>query len=279
MSVPRLQRSLVSMRHIDIDMAAYDEAQLAMMEEMCIVVDFEDRVIGKDTKKRVHLVEDGVCMHDCAPPHRAFSVFLFDEECQLLVQQRAANKILFPLHWANTCCSHPLAEGATFLGATVHGEADGARGTIRAARRKLSQELGISPDAVPFESFRYVTRVHYKAPLPGAAPAWGEHEMDYILLCQRPRALIEAALDPNPNEVASVRWLSQAECRDFVAADRHDADAHLISPWFGTIARELLDPWWTALERGEEIVPDGKIHRLAGAHEAMTPREASAASA
>jgi isopentenyl-diphosphate delta-isomerase type 1 len=54
--------------------------------------------------------------------HRAFSVFLFNERGELLLQQRAAAKITFPGAWTNTCCSHmlhtpdELEEGA-FLGA------------------------------------------------------------------------------------------------------------------------------------------------------------------
>ena len=179
-----------------------------------------------------------------------------------------------------------MAEGATFLGEPVHGEAAGADGTIRAARRKLNQELGISFDAVPTDSFRFVTKVHYKAPLPGASPKWGEHEVDYILLCQRPRAEIEATLELNPNEVVDVRWLTQEECTEFVngAPSPHDTSlpmwpdevaprhAEKISPWFGTIARELLHPWWTRLKAGggvASVAPDGAIHRLAGAEEAM----------
>ena len=179
------------------------------------------------------------------------------------------------------------------MGNPIHGEADGPLGTIRAARRKLSQELGIAPEAVPEDSFHFVTKVHYKAPLPGHDPKWGEHEVDYILLCQRPRAVIEASLDLNPNEVSDVRWLTQEECREFVegaaAPDGGDGShegrgsddvadkghGELISPWFGTIARELLHPWWDALKRGELVEPDGLIHRLAGAEEAMRPGAAN----
>lgn len=40
--------------------------------------------------------------------HRAFSVFLFNSENKLLLQQRATEKITFPDMWTNTCCSHPL---------------------------------------------------------------------------------------------------------------------------------------------------------------------------
>ena len=52
----------------------------------------------------------------------------------------------------------------------IYGEADSSQGTIRAARRKLGQELGIAAEAVPEESFSFLTKVHYKAPLPGPAP-------------------------------------------------------------------------------------------------------------
>jgi isopentenyl-diphosphate delta-isomerase len=261
-----------------LDFTQYDSAQLAMMEEMCIVVDFDDAVIGEGTKKDVHLI-DGVCMLPAGPPHRAFSVFLFDEQWRLLLQKRCSDKILFPLHWANTCCSHPLADGATFLGAPIHGEADGHRGTIRAARRKLHQELGIANEAVPEDAFRFVTKVHYKAPLPGPDPKWGEHEVDYILFCQRPRKVIEATLNLNPNEVVDTRWLTQEECKAFVdgaddpqgPSDNVVTHDEIISPWFGAIARELLHPWWEALKRGDinAVPPDGKIHRLAGGKEAM----------
>ena len=40
--------------------------------------------------------------------HRAFSVFLFNADDKLLLQQRASTKITFPSLWTNTCCSHPL---------------------------------------------------------------------------------------------------------------------------------------------------------------------------
>ena len=40
--------------------------------------------------------------------HRAFSAFIFDSNGKLLLQQRAKEKITFPLDWTNTCCSHPL---------------------------------------------------------------------------------------------------------------------------------------------------------------------------
>jgi isopentenyl-diphosphate delta-isomerase len=269
----RPDRALLS-TNAGVDFSQYDEAQLAMMEEQCIVVDRDDNIVGEDSKKNVHLI-DGPCMRPGGLPHRAFSVFLFDEDWNLLLQKRCDDKILFPLHWANTCCSHPLADGATFLGSVVRGEQKGPPGTVQAARRKLEQELGLAPEALPAECFQFVTKVHYKAPLPGKDPQWGEHEIDYILLAQRPRAAIEASLALNPNEVCDARWVSQEECLAFVAgagnphgATEAERAGEWISPWFGAIHDELLHPWWDALRAGRTVEADGAIHRLEGADEA-----------
>lgn len=101
--------------------------------------------------------------------HRAFSVFLFDHDNKLLLQQRATEKITFPDMWTNTCCSHPLGiPGET--GTTL---TESIAGVKRAAQRKLDHELGIKAEQVPIEEFKFLTRIHYKAPSDGK---WGEHE-------------------------------------------------------------------------------------------------------
>nr|KAJ3418833.1 isopentenyl-diphosphate delta-isomerase idi1 [Polyrhizophydium stewartii] len=96
--------------------------------------------------------------------HRAFSVFIFNEAGELLLQQRADEKITFPGYFTNTCCSHPLM---------VQDELDGEAGARRAAQRKLEHELGIPAHEVPLEKLNYLTRIHYLAPSDGL---WGEHE-------------------------------------------------------------------------------------------------------
>lgn len=101
--------------------------------------------------------------------HRAFSVFLFDPHNRLLLQQRASEKITFPDMWTNTCCSHPLG----IPGETGSELSEAVQGVRRAARRKLDQELNIQAAQVPLEKFRFLTRIHYKAPSDGK---WGEHE-------------------------------------------------------------------------------------------------------
>ena len=101
--------------------------------------------------------------------HRAFSAFVFDSQNRLLLQQRATEKITFPDMWTNTCCSHPLAvPGET--GSTLE---EAVLGVKRAAVRKLDQELGIKSTQISIENFKFLTRIHYKAPSDGK---WGEHE-------------------------------------------------------------------------------------------------------
>jgi isopentenyl-diphosphate delta-isomerase type 1 len=69
--------------------------------------------------------------------HRAFSVFLFNEEGKLLLQKRASEKITFPDCWTNTCCSHPLTRPDEII-------TENQLGVKNAATRKLEQELGIT---------------------------------------------------------------------------------------------------------------------------------------
>jgi isopentenyl-diphosphate delta-isomerase len=103
--------------------------------------------------------------------HRAFSVFLFDSQNRLLLQQRATEKITFPDMWTNTCCSHPLGiPGETGVGLDAS-----VQGVRRAAVRKLDHELGIPSSQVPIDDFKFLTRIHYKSPSDGK---WGEHESE-----------------------------------------------------------------------------------------------------
>ena len=103
--------------------------------------------------------------------HRAFSVFLFDSQNRMLLQQRASEKITFPDMWTNTCCSHPLG----VPGETGSELLEAVQGVRRAAQRKLNHELNIRTAQVPQDQFRFLTRIHYKAASDGK---WGEHESE-----------------------------------------------------------------------------------------------------
>ena len=116
---------------------ALNKTQEQLLEEKCILINDQDEVIGEATKRECHLnsnIKKGML-------HRAFSVFLFSNNKELLLQQRSDEKITFPGRFTNTCCSHPLScpqelEENDFLGVR------------RAAQRKLHHELGIKASEV-----------------------------------------------------------------------------------------------------------------------------------
>lgn len=227
-------------------LATADPEQVAMMEERVILLDTSDNVIGHASKKESHLntsIESGML-------HRAFSVFLFTPDNKLILQKRSADKITFPAFWANTCCSHPLYRPAEL-------EARDQLGVKNAAVRKLQQELGIPPEDVPLESFTFLTRVHYKANGGSADGIWGEHEIDYILICRPGRPV---RMTPNTNEVAEVRSFDRDELRTWVQTAESRGD--LISPWFRIIEETLLHKWWDAMDTDTlESLADTKIHK------------------
>jgi isopentenyl-diphosphate delta-isomerase len=95
-----------------------------------ILVDEADNEIGTMEK---------MTAHEQAVLHRAFSVFLFNDANQLLLQKRALNKYHSPGLWTNTCCSHPCP-GET---------------TLDAAKRRLQEEMGVSCDLDAIFNFTY----------------------------------------------------------------------------------------------------------------------------
>ena len=105
-----------------------DPVQKSLMSEKCILVDENDNVVGSDSKLDCHAVTDGHIKL-----HRAFSVFLFNNEGKLLMQERSEHKVTFPELWTNTCCSHPLY---------LESESEGIEGVKRAASRRIEYELG-----------------------------------------------------------------------------------------------------------------------------------------
>ena len=103
------------------DLNSVDAEQARLMEERVVVVDKDDKVVRYASKKETHLNEN----ISTGLLHRAFSLFLFDKDNRLLLQQRAAAKITFPSHWTNTVCSHPIhftleGDGAQHI-ATTYG--------------------------------------------------------------------------------------------------------------------------------------------------------------
>ncbi|KAF3552586.1 hypothetical protein DY000_02003540 [Brassica cretica] len=164
-SVPIPQRKFRAFSAMaDSKDAGMDAVQRRLMfEDECILVDETDRVVGHDSKYNCHLMENIEAKNLL---HRAFSVFLFNSNYELLLQQRSKAKVTFPLVWTNTCCSHPLYRDSELI-------EENTLGVRNAAQRKLLDELGIVAEDVPVDEFTPLGRMLYKAPSDGK---WGEHE-------------------------------------------------------------------------------------------------------
>ncbi|MBI87837.1 MAG: isopentenyl-diphosphate delta-isomerase [Euryarchaeota archaeon] len=194
----------------------HDSAQSEMMEEMCIVVDENDSVLSSKSKLDCHR-GDGV-------RHRAFSVLIFDSEGRLLIQKRSSEKITFPGVWANSCCSHPLDKDS---------ENNGEVGVINAAKRKLSQELGISKEASEQWDFSHIGRIEYSCRWD---KNWIEREIDHILVVSA-----DAAVNHNQNEISEVKWVDSDEI-DQIFSGEGEWSNQLIAPWFRIIWENFAIP-------------------------------------
>ncbi|MFF7559138.1 isopentenyl-diphosphate Delta-isomerase [Streptomyces pseudovenezuelae] len=146
--------------------------------------------------------------------HRAFSVFLFDERGRLLLQQRALGKYHSPGVWSNTCCGHPYPGEAPFA----------------AAARRTYEELGVSPSLLAEAG-----TVRYNHPDPDSGLV--EQEYNHLFV-----GMVQSALGPDPEEVATTAFVTPAEL-----AERHAKDT--FSAWFMTVldaarpaVRELTGP-------------------------------------
>ena len=116
------------------------------MKEKVILVDKNDNELGTMEKQEAHV--KGLL-------HRAFSVFIFNDKNELLLQRRAVNKYHSGGLWTNTCCSHPRQNEKT----------------EDAAKRRLLEEMGMRSTLK--KQFDFV----YKAKLDNNLY---EHELDHV---------------------------------------------------------------------------------------------------
>ncbi|MGV4413985.1 isopentenyl-diphosphate Delta-isomerase [Chryseobacterium sp. T1] len=142
------------------------------MKELVVLVDPQDEVLGLMEKLQAH--ENGLL-------HRAFSVFLFNEKGEMLLQKRAAEKYHSPNQWTNACCSHPR-ENESYLDA---------------AKRRLNEELGIESELT--ERFHFI----YKADV--GQDLW-EHELDHVFT-----GIYNGDFNLNPDEVSEIKYMSIAD--------------------------------------------------------------------
>ena len=167
------------------------------MQEFVILVDENNKELGLMEKQEAH---------QKAVLHRAFSVLVFNDKGELLLQQRALNKYHSAGLWANTCCSHPRANEET----------------IEAAHRRLMEEMGF--DCELTEKFSFV----YKAPFDNGLT---EHELDFIFT-----GVFNGTPQINSEEVNTYKWMGLDE----VVIDA-DKNPNNYTAWFKIILKEYIN--------------------------------------
>lgn len=171
--------------------------------ERVVLVDEADRELGTMDKLEAH--------RDGGRLHRAFSVFLFDGEGRLLLQQRADGKYHFGGLWTNSCCSHPRA----------------GEDVLDAGRRRLREELGVDTPLEAVGSFIY--KAH------DDSTGLTEHELDHILVGR-----FEGEPLPDRAEVAGWRWISPAQLEAEIGSSPRS-----FTPWFPIAWRRLRETMLT----------------------------------
>lgn len=166
-----------------------------MPQEFVILVNENDEPQGLMEKMEAH---------EKALLHRAFSVFVFNDQNELMLQQRAQHKYHSPGLWTNTCCSHQR-DGET---------------NIEAGLRRLQEEMGFTCNLE--EVFSFI----YKAPFDNGLT---EHELDHVMIGKYNDSPII-----NSEEVADYKWIKLDELKKDISENPQK-----YTEWFKIIFREF----------------------------------------
>jgi isopentenyl-diphosphate delta-isomerase len=178
-------------------------------DEDLILVDEDDTVIG-------HL-DKGACHDGDGVLHRAFSIFVFSDTGELLLQKRSPEKRLWPGFWSNSCCSHPRRgeEMATAL------------------NRRLHDELGMRSE------LHFLYTFSYHVPF---GDAGSEREV-----CSVYAGRSTDEVRANAHEIAAWRWISAVDLDREMGARPGD-----FTPWFLQEWQEVRRSYRSVLGFSEE---------------------------
>lgn len=174
------------------------------MEEV-ILVNGDDEQVGSMEKMEAH--RRGVL-------HRAFSVFIFNDRNEMLLQQRAVTKYHSGGLWTNACCSHPRP----------------GEDTEAAAMRRLNEELGFTAPLAKIFDF------HYNASFDNGLT---EHEFDHVYV-----GTFTGKINPNPAEVQDYCYKRIDEIAETIESHQHKFTA-----WFCIAFPKVAE--WLAVKRGD----------------------------
>jgi len=148
-----------------------------------ILVNEKDQVIGEMEKLEAH--QKGLL-------HRAFSVFVFNDKNELLLQKRALGKYHSEGLWTNTCCSHPEPNESI----------------LDAGKRRLKEEMNYACDLKA--GFSFIYKVDFENGL-------SEHELDHVIIGYSNENPVL-----NPEEASDFKWMSIEEIEKQIEKNEED---------------------------------------------------------
>lgn len=163
--------------------------------EYVILVDKDDNPVG---------IEEKMKAHEKALLHRAFSVFIYNEEKEILLHRRALSKYHSGGLWTNACCSHPK---------------DG-ESIVEAGHRRLMEEMGFDTELEEIFTFVYRAELDHNLT---------EYEYDHVFLGK-----YQGDIDFNLEEVMEYKWINYRD----LALDIKEKP-HLYTEWFKIIMENL----------------------------------------
>lgn len=175
--------------------------------EKLILVNEKDEPIGSEEKVKCHL-KDGIL-------HRAFTVLLFNNKGEVLIQKRSKSKMLWPFYWETSCSSHPR-ENETYQ---------------ESGQRRLKEELGIDTALKIVDKFIYHS--FYK-------DVGAEHEFCATLVGKHN----EERINFNTNEITDIKWIKIDELEKDINENSKD-----YAPWLGIVLERLHKLYGNKLEK------------------------------
>jgi isopentenyl-diphosphate delta-isomerase len=158
-------------------------------QDSLILVDEADRGVGHLSKV--------LCHEGRGILHRAFSLLIFNDSGELLIQQRSASKRLWPLYWSNSCCSHPRR----------------AETMEAAVQRRLYEELGLRCP------LHFLFKFQYQAQFDATG---AENELCSVFIGRS-----TGPVKINSEEILASRWVAPEALQQELTAG-----AGNFTPWF-----------------------------------------------
>jgi len=178
--------------------------------EKLILVNKKDEIKDYESKEKCHQGK-GIL-------HRAFTIFIFNNKNQILIQKRSKNKTLWPLIWETSCSGHPL-----WL------EKENYEDYVKSGERRLKEEMGITAN------LNFLTKFQYQAPYKKIG---SENEICAILIGE-----YNGKIKSNSKEAASWKWIEPKELeKDIVKNPQKYA------PWLKIGLKKLI-----SLEKNKSV--------------------------